>query len=89
MKRYIILTLTVILFCSCSTLNKAKNTVIQDKSIVKPTKPKEKNEFIKVADEKLNPEKQVLTPQAFTKWTIFTSAGSFLLFQFLKWKQIV
>lgn len=89
MKRYIILTLTVILFCSCSTLNKAKNTVIPDQTIVKATKPKEKNEFIKLADEKLNPEKQVLTPQAFTKWTIFTSAGSFLLFQFLKWKQIV
>ena len=81
--------ITFIALCSCSTINKAKNTVIQDKSIVKPTKLQEKNEFIKIADEKLDPEKQVLTPQAFTKWTIFTSAGSFLLFQFLKWKQIV
>ena len=54
-----------------------------------PKRAEAENKFIRSADEKANPEKQVLSPQAFTKWTIFTSAGSFLLFQFLKWKQIV
>jgi len=87
MKKLFILILLVI--CSCSTMNKAKNKLISDNAILKPTKLKEQNEFVKVADSKIDPEKQVLTPQAFTKWTIFTSAGSFLLFQFLKWKQIV
>lgn len=84
-----LLFLSLVILCSCSTMSKAKNKIISDKAIVKPTKLKEQNEFIRSADEKLNPEKQVLSPQAFTKWTIATSAGSFLLFNFLRWKNIV
>ena len=86
MIKYIILTLTVITFCSCSTVKSIKKN---DERIKIPTRAEAENRFIRSADEKPNPEKQVLSPQAFTKWTIFTSAGSFLLFQFLKWKQIV
>jgi len=83
--KYIILILTVFTFCSCSTVKSLK----KDDRIMMPKRAEAENKFIRSADEKANPEKQVLSPQAFTKWTIFTSAGSFLLFQFLKWKQIV
>ena len=84
--KYFIGIIILILLCSCSTARGFKKN---DDRITVPKRAQVDNKFIRSADEKVNPEKQVLTPQAFTKWTIFTSAGSFLLFQFLKWKQIV
>jgi hypothetical protein len=84
--KYFIVIIILILLCSCSTVRGFKKN---DDRITVPKRAQVDNKFIRSADEKVNPEKQVLTPQAFTKWTIFTSAGSFLLFQFLKWKQIV
>tara|TARA_A100001515_G_C4494051_1_gene184320 strand:- start:424 stop:681 length:258 start_codon:yes stop_codon:yes gene_type:complete len=84
--KYILLTATIILFCACSTVKGFKKN---DERIKIPTRAQVDNRFIRSADEKPNPEKQVLSPKAFTQWTIFTSAGSFLLFQFLKWKNIV
>lgn len=83
--KYIILILVAFVFCSCSTVKSLK----KDDRIMLPKKAEAENRFIRSADEKPNPEKQVLSPQAFTKWTIATSAGSFLLFNFLRWKNIV
>ena len=84
--KYFIGIIILILLCSCSTVKGFKKN---DDRIAVPKKAKIDNRFIRSADEKANPEKQVMTPEGFTKWTIFTSAGSFLLFQFLKWKQVV
>lgn len=81
--------LILLILCACTSVKKAKNSIVSDNSIVTPTKLKQQNEFIKIADEKLNPEKQVVTPENFTKWTLFTGTGSFILFQFLKWRNIV
>ena len=83
--KYTILILAFFTFCSCSTVKGLK----KDSRVVTPKKTEVQNKFIRYADEKANPEKQILSPQQFTKWTISTSIGSFLLFQFLKWKQIV
>jgi hypothetical protein len=83
--KYIILILAIFTFCSCSTVKSLK----KDDRVVLPKRAEAENRFIRSADEKPNPEKQVLSPQAFTKWTIATSAGSFLLFNFLRWKNIV
>jgi|TARA_R100000234_G_scaffold118331_1_gene98550 hypothetical protein len=86
MTKYIILTLTIFLFCSCSTIRGFKKN---DSRINIPKKAEAQNRFLKSADEKPNSQKQVLSPQAFTKWTLFSSAGSFIVFQFLRWKHIV
>ncbi len=85
MKR-IILILAAILLCSCSTIRGVKKS---DKRIVTPERAQVDNRFIRYVDEKTNPEKQMITPKGFTKWTLSTGAFSFLLFQFLKWKHIV
>lgn len=86
MIKYIILTLTIFLLSSCSTI---KNFKKDDSRIIEPKRALAENRFIRSADGKLNPEKQVVTPKGFTIWTIFTGTGSLLLFQFLKWKHIV
>ena len=84
--KYILSILIITLFCACSTVKGFKKN---DERIKIPTRAEADNRFIRSADEKPNPEKQILSPKAFTQWTIFTSAGSFLLFQFLKWRHIV
>jgi hypothetical protein len=86
MIKYIFLTLTLIFICSCSTVRGFKKN---DERVLIPKRAEAQNRFIRSADEKPNPEKQVLSPQAFTKWTLFSSAGSFMIFQFLRWKHIV
>jgi len=87
MKNIFILILLVL--SACASVKKVKNSIAPDNSIVTPTKLKERNKFIKIAQEKQTPEKQIATPENFTKWTLFTGTGSFILFQYLKWRNIV
>jgi hypothetical protein len=87
MKNIFILMLLVL--SACASVKKVKNSIIPDNGIVTPTKLKEQNEFVKIGQEKQNPEKQIATPENFTKWTLFTGTGSFILFQYLKWRNIV
>ena len=84
--KYLILIASMVLFCSCSTMRGYKKN---DKRINIPQKASVENKFIRYADEKIDKQKQIFTPEGFTKWTLFSGTFSFLLFQFLKWKHVV
>lgn len=84
--KYLILIISMALFCSCSTIRGYKKS---DKRVNVPQKASVENKFIRYADEKIDKQKQILTPEGFTKWTLFSGTFSFLLFQFLKWKHVV
>jgi hypothetical protein len=56
MIKYIFLTLTLIFICSCSTVRGFKKN---DERVLIPKRAEAQNRFIRSADEKPNPEKQV------------------------------
>ena len=84
--KYFILIMVSCVFCSCATIKKYRSS---GEKITLPEKAERENRFIRSIVGGEATEKQVLTPQSFTKLTLSTGAFSFLLFQFLKWKHIV